>query len=308
MRKNAVALLGALLLASAQLNADMLVVDRDNNTIVVFDDSGVYSRTVTLNAAPSTAADIAEAPNGDVFVNFSNGLVQRYDADLNFLASWPTFSTSYGINVDSSGLVYLAGSGSASVHVYDAAGVEQTTLTPSGGSNLRDTVIVGGNVWISNFTGSKIDILSGGSDVGDIAVTATPFGMQTAPGGDVWLVDQNTHEVSHINSAGTTVFIFDADNGPNGPISDQLRYIGVNQVNGTLYIPRRDEGEIDVYTPTGTYVKTLTAPGMSGPDGILVRASVPVPLNDITALLTLLSMMGAAALYFIAARRRNPAV
>jgi hypothetical protein len=43
-------------------------------------------------------------------------------------------------------------------------------------------------------TGDKIDIMNAsGIDIGDISTPTTPFGMQIAPNGDVWLVDQNSH-------------------------------------------------------------------------------------------------------------------
>jgi hypothetical protein len=249
--------------------AETLVVSGNNNSIVIFDDAGAFVSSVPLPPGAQEPRDIAQAPNGEIFVLRGDSEVQRFDSGLNFIGSWMANGGQYGINVDDSGLVYVAGSGSTSVGVYNASGVLQTSLTPSGGRNLRDTVKVGVNIWVSNFTGPKIDVMDpGGSDIGDIASPLAPFGMQKAPNGDVWVVGQNDHEVRRITAAGTLAFTFDGDDGPNGPISSQLRYVGVG-TDGNLYIPHRDSTMVDVYSDTGVYVATLTDSSLSGPDGIL---------------------------------------
>jgi len=254
---------------------EVLVVSRNTNSVVVFDDSGSFVSSVALPASASEPRDIAQAPNGDVFVLRSDATVLRFDSSFNFVESWSASGQYYGINVDDAGLVYTAGSGSASVGVYDASGNLQMSLTPSGGSNLRDTVRVGAETWISNFTGGKIDrIDAGGTDVGDIAAPSAPFGMQKAPNGDVWVVDQNSHEVRRITPAGAQAFSFDADNGPNGAISDQLRYVGVGP-DGRLYVPHRDSNIVDVYDDAGTHLGTLTDENLDGPDGIVVGEITP---------------------------------
>jgi streptogramin lyase len=263
------------LLAAPDAGAEIYVIGRISDNVVVFDNSGVFLRSVALPAGSGEAEDIALAPSGDFFVLRNGGSVHRFDANLNLIETWSSFGSAYGINVDESGFVYVAGSGSASVSVYSAGGVLQTTLTPAGGSNLRDTVRVAGNTWISNFTGSKLDILDGsGTDIGDVSAPFAPFGMQLAPNGDVWVVDQNDHTVRRFTPAGTQAFSFDADDGPNGAIADQLRYVGV-AADGTLYIPRRNETRVDVYSDSGLHLSTLSHASLSGPDGIIATGTAP---------------------------------
>lgn len=279
-------LIVVLLGSVALVQADALVVSRNNNSIVIFDASGQYVSTVALPSETSTPADIAQAPNGEIFVLRSGGLIQRFDAALNYISSWSAGSRQYGINVDSTGLVYVAGSGSTSVGVFNASGALQTTLTPSGGSNLRDTVQVGTDTWVSNFAGPKLDVMdSGGADIGDIPSPDAPFGMQLAPNGDVWVVAQNTHEVRRTNPGGTQVFTFNADNGPSGAITGQLRYLGVG-ADGSVYIPHRDSNIVDVYNDTGGFLFTLTDTTLDGAEGILVTGSfnAPAPATPIPTL------------------------
>lgn len=291
--------------------ADIMVVARNSNDIVIFDDTGTYVSTLTLPAAESSPGDIAQAPNGDIFVLRSDGTVQRFDSGGNFIESWLASGRYYGINVDDSGLVYAAGSGDVAVGVYDASGVLQTTLTPSGGSNLRDTVRMGANTWVTNFTGPKIDVLdAGGADIGDVASTDSPFGIALAPNGDAWQVAQNSHEIRRISPAGALVFSFDGDDGPNGAIADQLRYLGVGP-DGNLYIPHRESNIVDVYTDTGTHLMTLTHPDLDGPDGILVTGQFqlqptnaePIPGSSTWSLLLLLLLISGTGLLVM--RRRS---
>lgn len=290
--------------------ADILVVSRNTNEIVVFDDSGSYSSTITLPAVAGFPGDIAQAPNGDIFVLRSDGTVQRFNSAGSFIESWVAAGRYYGINVDDSGLVYAAGSGDVSVGVYDASGVLQNTLTPDGGSNLRDTVRVGANTWVTNFTGPKIDVLdAGGSDIGDVTSTDSPFGIALAPNGDIWQVAQNSHEIRRLSPAGANVFSFDGDNGPNGAIAGQLRYLGVGP-DGNLYIPHRDSNIVDVYTDTGAHLMTLTHPSLDGPDGILVTGQFQqqpttvesIPSSNAWSLLLLLLLLSGTGLLVI--RRR----
>ena len=277
------AILAVALIAGASVaQAETLVVSVNNNSIVIFDDAGIFVSSVSLPAGAAEPRDIAQAPNGEIFVLRGDSQVQRFDSGLNFIGSWMANGGQYGINVDDSGLVYVAGSGSPSVGVYSASGVLQTSLTPTGGSNLRDTVKVGVNIWVSNFTGPKIDVMDpSGSDIGDIASPLAPFGMQKAPNGDVWVVGQNDHEVRRITAAGTLAFTFDADDGPNGAISSQLRYLGVG-TDGNLYIPHRDSTIVDVYSDTGVHLATLTDSSLSGPDGILATGVFNVVKTDQT--------------------------
>lgn len=257
--------------------ANVYVVGGISDNIVVFDNAGGYLTSVALPSGSGSAGDIAQAPNGDFFVLRGGGSIHRFDSNLNFIETWSSFSPAYGINVDESGLVYVAGSGSPSVGVYNASGVLQASLTPSSSSNLRDSVRVNGNTWVSNFNGSKIDVFdAGGADIGDVSSPPSPFGMQKAPNGDVWVVDQDTHEVRRITPAGSQAFSFDADNGPNGGLTDQLRYVGVNPTGGQLYISRRDETRIDVYSETGVYQGVLSHASLNGPDGIIVTASANI--------------------------------
>ena len=295
------------LLGAVNAAAEIYVVGRNSDNIVVFDNSGVQMTSVPLPPGTGDPADIAQAPNGEFFVLRGGGSVHRFDSGLNFIETWSSFGSAYGINVDETGMVYVAGSGSASVSVYDASGVLQTTLTPAGGSNLRDTVRVSGNTWISNFTGSKIDVIDGtGTDIGDIAAPSAPFGMQLAPNGDVWVVDQNTHEVRRITPAGTQAFTFDADNGPNGSIIGQLRYLGVAS-DGTVFIPRRDETRVDVYSDAGVHLMTLSDASLDGPDGI-VATGAPLILDAVPTLgqwgtLFLISLMAIFGCYLVARAR-----
>ena len=265
---------GTYTLSSSSPTAGVFVVGRFSDNIVVFDDAGDFVQAVSLPTGfSSEARDIAQAPNGDIFVVRGEGAVHRYDSSLNFIGTWSSFNIAYGVNVDAAGLVYISGSGSSSVSVYNAAGGLQFTLTPSGGSNLRDTVKVGTDTWISNFTGGKIDIMNaGGTDIGDISTPTRPFGMQIAPNGDVWLVDQDSHLLSRITPAGTTTFSFDADDGPLGAIVGQVRYVGV-ATDGKVFIPRRDETRVDVYTDAGVHHSTLAHASLNGPDGIIARGT-----------------------------------
>jgi len=300
----------AMAVISSIASADIMVVARNTNEVVIFDDAGSYVSTLALPAAGGSPGDIAQAPNGDIFVLRSDGTVQRFDSAGNFIESWLASGRYYGINVDDSGLVYAAGSGSDSVGVYTASGVLQTTLTPAGGSNLRDTVRMGANTWVTNFTGPKIDVLdAGGADIGDVASTDSPFGIALAPNGDAWQVAQNSHEIRRISPAGALVFSFDGDNGPNGAISSQLRYLGVGP-DGNLYIPHRDSNIVDVYTDTGTHLMTLTHADLDGPDGILVTGQFqprptdaePIPANSTWSLLLLLLLISGTGLLVV--RRR----
>ena len=237
---------------------------------MIFDEAGSFKSQVSLPLG-AEALDIARAPNGEIFIARTDGTVHRFDASLNLLATWNSgVSAQYGINIDSQGHVYAAGSGSSSVQIRDAAGVSVGTLTPSGTSNLRDVGFLGDEIWVTNFSGNRIDVFDAtGSDVADLSAPSTPFGIHRAPDGDVWVVDQNGHEIRRIDQAGNTVLSFDADLGPFGPLGSQLRQFGVDPVSGRVFVPDTFGTRVDVYDGAGVHQFALSDASLSGPGGVI---------------------------------------
>ena len=194
--------------------------------------------------------------------------------------------------------------------IYDASGALQSNLAPAGGTNLRDTVKVGTDTWISSFSTSNIVVFdSGGTETGTINSPPTPFGMQLAPNGDVWVVDQNSREVRRITPAGAQAFSFDADDGPNGPISS-LWHLGV-AADGTLFIPNQGSTYVDVYSDTGSHLYTLTHDTLDEPRGILPTGSVfeppatpPIPTLSNWAIFLLALALGLTAVGLMRKRAR----
>ena len=89
-----------LLCVAAAATAEVYVVGRLSDNVVVFDDTGAFVQAVSLPTGfSSDARDIAQAPNRDIFVLRGEGAVHRYDLGLNFIATWNSFNIAWvGMN------------------------------------------------------------------------------------------------------------------------------------------------------------------------------------------------------------------
>ncbi len=259
--------------AATVFPADVLVVGSGSNNIAVFKRSGQLRSIVALPASSSQPLDIARAPNGEIFVSRDDGTVHRFDADLNLIGTWNWGISQflYGITVGSDGLVYCSGTGASSVRIFAADGTFVRQLAVAGSTNLRDVEVIGNEVWVTNFTGPRIDVFnSSGTDVADLTAPTAPFGIHRAPNGDIWVAAQNSHELRRIDTSGATLLTFDADLGPFGSLSGQIRHFGIDPSDGRLFVSEYGGTRVDVYDGAGIYQDTLSDPSLSGPSGVVV--------------------------------------
>lgn len=156
----------------------------------------------TDGLADNFVADVAESPNGDIWIATRGG-AQRYLGD----GRWSTFTTADGLPIndvrviefDADGTMYL-GTHGGGLAVYDGESVQ--VLTPANSDiccmHISELAITStGEIWAGSFLGNNV------------------WSLGIAPGGDIW--QGSTNGVTRFSDSGSTHFTI-ADGLPNNVV------------------------------------------------------------------------------------------
>ncbi len=191
-----------------------------------------------------------------------------------------------GIAVARDGRLAVADAGAAAVHVYQADGSSQSTLTLKDNFRPADAVFVGGDVWVSNAAGNCIEVFDAatgshqrrigarGNQRGQFGV---PLGMAAGPGDAVSIVDMLNIRVQVFDAGGKWQQMIGRSGDRVGSFG-RPKDVAVGP-DGTVFVVDAASQRVHAFTSDG---KALL--GFGEPDGGAGALSMPAgicvaPLN-----------------------------
>ncbi|HEV7889784.1 MAG TPA: immunoglobulin-like domain-containing protein [Pyrinomonadaceae bacterium] len=241
-------------------SAGNVYVADQNTRVQKFNASGVFQFKFATGGSSTGAVvspfGLTVAASGDIYLTdgFSertSGYVQKFDSAGTFVTSWGTMGSGNGqfiagaggVDVDSSGNVYVADPGNNRIQKFTAAGT-----------------------FISSFGGS-------GSGNGQMS---GPSGVAIDAADNVYVADTGNHRVQVFNTSGT----FLSKWGTNGTGNGQFAFPRALAADaaGNVTVADTDNNRIQKFDSAGAFVSSCGSFGtgneeFSGPQGIAVDAS-----------------------------------
>lgn len=220
---------------AVDIDGSFYFVERMKCSVVKLDSRGRYLTEFgsygTEDGQFSYPADVALDSEGFVYVvDMGNQRIQKFDSEGDFVLKWGSqgsgdgqFGSPWGIDVDEEGFVYVADKGLDRVQKFDSEG---NFLLKFGGVGTGD----------GQLSGAK-----------SIAVDSDGF---------VYVADSANCRIHKFDSNGTYVTkwsIVGDDRNPFGIAIDS---------RGFIYTTCTRQGEVQIFTPEGEWLRTFEGPGM----------------------------------------------
>ncbi len=239
-------------------DGEVWVASRDEPRLRKFDSTGDLILDL-LTAAPLQG--IAVDVDGSLWATRPTlDDVWHIGTDGTDLGSWPVGNVPYGVAIDSEGVVWVANSFGNSVTRIDSSS-GATTEIPVGFFPSHLTAGIDGTIWIAEKESVR-RLSADGNLLGVTPALGFPLGIAVDRSGQVWVANQNTHDV--------TVFSPDGSTSTTIPTGFLPQGVGASG-DGTVYVLCRFDGEVRRYTMTGDWIETITA-------------GYPIGLGDLTGL------------------------
>jgi len=239
-------------------DGDVWVASRDEARLRKFDSNGDLVLDL-VTAAPLQG--IAVAVDGSLWATRPTlDDVWHVGSDGTDLGSWPVGNVPYGVAIDSAGVVWVANSfGNSVTRIDSSSGV--ILEIPVGFFPSHLTVGIDGTVWIAEKEGVRRLSADGGL-LGVTSALGFPLGIAVDRSGQVWVANQNSHDV--------TIFASDGSTSATIPTGFLPQGVGASG-DGTVYVLCRFDGEVRRYNMDGDWIETISA-------------GYPIGLGDLTGL------------------------
>ena len=270
------------------------VADKSQNRIQKFDANGVFIRTWGNQGIEDgefdKLHDVAIGPNDEVFVtDQGNHRIQKFSADGDFLDSWGELGSAvgklnspHGLHVTSDGFVYVTDSVNDRVQIFDDAGVYQGGIGQSGTEDgqfdhpLGISVAGNGDVYVTETGNDRVQIFSYAPVVAPTSgvlqavkyqYTSTldsqfidPTGVDIDANGRVVVANRGQHRIhifasTGIGIGGPLALVDTWTDATRGRFGSQPQGVEINS-DGFIYVADRYQGQIEIFTSDGDYVKT----------------------------------------------------
>ncbi len=228
-------------------NGNILVADRNNERIQVFNSSGVYQ------------SQFGSSGSGDGQFFANNGPVD--------------------IVVDGSDNIYVVDRGNSRVQIFNSSGVYQSQFGSNGTGNGEFdnpngiAILSNGNILVADRNNERVQVFNssgvyqsqfGSSGSGDGQFAANNGAVDIAVDGsdNIWVVDRGNHRVQKFNSSGVYQDQFGSNGTGNGEFN-QPTGIGIASTSD-IYVCDRLNERVQVFNSSGVYQSQFGGTAGSG--------------------------------------------
>ena len=235
-----------------------------------------------------TPRGIAVDPSGNVYVadgsGDSNGQIQKFDANGNFLArlgqnngTAQGFLNAHRITTDSSGNVYATDGAAESaanvVKKFNSSGVFQfafgATVSAGGVFQAAAGIAVdsSGNIYVADIGANVVRKFSStGTSIGTIGSSGSGDGQFSGPVGiaidsanNLYVADTGNNRIQKFNSAGTFLTKWGTMGSGNGEFNAP-QGVAVDNA-GTVYVADTGNNRAQLFSNTGTFIEVCGSAG-----------------------------------------------
>ncbi len=188
---------------------------------------------------------VADTYNHRVQVFHSNG-----SHATSIVASSPSFSYPYGVEVDGSGSLYVADTWNGRVRIFDSDGSHVADIT--GFTRPADVAVSGsGHIHVADRDTNTVSIYDSGRNyVTNITGFTRPSGVAVDGTGAIYVANTDNHTVDTFNSARESTGLLPGTfRGPYG--------VAVDDTSGTIYVADSSNRRVKIFNSTQHYVADL---------------------------------------------------
>jgi len=268
-------------------NGNILVVDRTNHRIQVYNSSGVYQSTIgTASAVADNTGfnspwGIALDSQGNLYVSDqANHRVQIFNSSYVYQSTIGTgaivsdntgFNNPSDIHVDASGNIYVSDRGNHRVQIFDNT---QTYVATIGtGAAVSDntgfnaphglTTDASGNLYVTDRSNGRVQVFGPGPTYtysNTISGLVFPLGVDIDGNGNLYIAEALTHRLRVFDNTLSLLgsVVTGTSSGSTNTDLNTPSDVTVD-VNGRIYVADSGNERVQVFTTTETYTASVTA-------------------------------------------------